>query len=96
MREHERKAGYVDAVLKIGKVTGDLVELTEEQFQDIRKRFALEPEERRKLGLGDLVGKVATPIARALKMPCIDPATNDLRPESGCAQRKKMLNKIQL
>jgi hypothetical protein len=42
--------------------------------------------------LGDLVASIATPIARALKLPCIDPATNDLRPESGCAKRKAWMN----
>jgi hypothetical protein len=44
-------------------------------------------------GVGDIVAKVATPIARALGMPCIDPATHQLKPESGCAKRKKALNK---
>lgn len=44
-------------------------------------------------GLGDLVGAVATPIARALRLPCIDPATQQLRPESGCAKRKADWNR---
>lgn len=42
--------------------------------------------------LGDTIATVATPIARALKMDCIDPETNQLRPESPCAKRKQMLN----
>jgi uncharacterized protein YcbX len=42
--------------------------------------------------LGDVIATVATPIARGLQMPCIDPATNQLRPESGCAQRRNLLN----
>ncbi len=42
--------------------------------------------------LGDTISAVATPIARALKMPCIDPATNQLRPESGCAKMRDNLN----
>lgn len=46
------------------------------------------------LGLGDLIGAVATPIARALRLPCIDPATQQLRPESGCAKRKAALNRL--
>jgi len=37
---------------------------------------------------GDAIASVATPIARALKMPCIDPDTNQLRPESGCAKMR--------
>jgi hypothetical protein len=44
--------------------------------------------------LGDSVARVATPIARALHMPCIDPATNMLRPESGCGRRQQFLNNV--
>lgn len=44
--------------------------------------------------LGDLVSSVATPIARAFDMPCIDPLTNQLRPESGCAKRRDALNRF--
>jgi hypothetical protein len=50
--------------------------------------------ERRAIGLGDAVARIATPIARALKLPCVDPKTKDLRPESGCAKRKKKLNEL--
>ncbi len=42
--------------------------------------------------LGDAISTVATPIARALKMPCIDPETNQLRPESGCSKMRNNLN----
>jgi hypothetical protein len=45
-------------------------------------------------GLGDAISLVATPIARALGLPCIDPATQDLKPESPCGQRRESLNKI--
>lgn len=44
--------------------------------------------------LGDIIASVATPIARALKLPCIDSATKELRPESGCAKRKAKLNAL--
>lgn len=47
-----------------------------------------------KKGLGDLVAAVATPIARVLKLGCVDPATKQLRKESGCAKRKRALNGI--
>lgn len=43
-------------------------------------------------GVGDLVAKVATPIARILGLDCIDPKTNDLKPTSTCAQRKAAMN----
>jgi hypothetical protein len=42
--------------------------------------------------LGDAISKVATPIASALNMPCVDPITQQLRPESGCAQRRDAIN----
>lgn len=42
--------------------------------------------------VGDKIASMATPIARALRLPCIDPETRELRPESGCAQRREMLN----
>jgi hypothetical protein len=45
-------------------------------------------------GLGDRVARIATPIARALNLPCVDPATDDLRPESSCAKRKAWLNRL--
>jgi hypothetical protein len=44
------------------------------------------------LNLGDKVAALATPIARTLHLPCIDPATGDLRPDSQCAKRKAWLN----
>ena len=47
----------------------------------------------KRLGLGDAIASIATPIARALHLPCIDPATNQLRPESPCAKKKARLNK---
>lgn len=48
---------------------------------------------RKQKGLGDIVSSVATPIAAALKMPCVDPATKQLRPNSLCAKRKEKLNR---
>ncbi len=44
------------------------------------------------LDIGDKIASVATPIARALKLPCVDPETNQLRPESGCAKMRDNLN----
>ncbi len=47
-----------------------------------------------RIGLGDVVAIIATPIARALKLPCIDPITKELKPTSKCAERKAALNRI--
>lgn len=43
-------------------------------------------------GLGDLVAKVATPIARVIGADCIDKRTNQLKTESDCAKRQAKLN----
>lgn len=45
-----------------------------------------------KAGFGDWVAKFATPVARVLKLKCIDAATGQLKPDSGCAQRKELYN----
>ncbi len=42
--------------------------------------------------LGDKIAAMATPIARALKMDCIDPVTHQLRSDSGCAKMRNNLN----
>jgi len=42
--------------------------------------------------LGDAISTIATPIARALNLPCIDPETNQLRPESRCNKTRLALN----
>ena len=42
--------------------------------------------------LGNAIASMATPIAIGLGLPCIDPAINQLRPESGCARRRNALN----
>ena len=45
-------------------------------------------------GLGDKIAKIATPIARALKLPCVDPKTGQLLPETKCAKRRDALNRV--
>lgn len=46
--------------------------------------------------LGDAFHAIALPIARAMKLPCVDPATKQLRPESNCAERRARWNKRRL
>lgn len=43
---------------------------------------------------GDAIASVATPIARVLKLDCIDQETQDLKPESQCAQNQRKLNEV--
>lgn len=61
-------------------------------YSQALKRILTDEEAAQQFGLGDAVAAVATPIARALHLPCIDPATKQLRPESGCAKRKAKWN----
>jgi hypothetical protein len=42
--------------------------------------------------LGDKIAIIATPIARVLHLPCIDPVTKQLRPESTCNKVRRDLN----
>lgn len=49
---------------------------------------------RKPLGLGDVVAKVATPIAKALSLPCIDPETKAVKSNSPCDQKKNALNRV--
>jgi len=44
-------------------------------------------------GLGDIVEKIARPIAKFLGIPCHD-ENGKLKPESNCAKRRNMLNNI--
>lgn len=44
-------------------------------------------------GLGSLIETLVKPLAKSLRLGCIDEQGN-LRPESGCAKRRDTLNKI--
>ncbi len=44
-------------------------------------------------GLGDLVEKAAKPIARVLRLPCVNQATGALDLQSPCAKRRELLNR---
>ena len=43
--------------------------------------------------IGSLIERMAKPIAKAMKLSCID-ERGELKPESGCAKRRNALNKI--
>jgi hypothetical protein len=98
-----RAPGYENAILKIAQRNGDLLTLTEEQAAYIRLKYKRQAplripgaETQSGIGLGDVVGAIATPIARLLNMNCIDPETKQLRPESDCQRRKEALNKLRI
>jgi len=45
------------------------------------------------VGLGDLVEKLAKPIARALNLRCLDDQ-DGLKPDSPCGRRKALMNRV--
>lgn len=93
----DRPPGYYEAVTARGTIEVDYLEISSEALSELRAIYrtpADTPPTPMKRGMGDLVAAVATPIARALQLPCIDPATRDLRPESACAKRKEKLNRL--
>lgn len=47
------------------------------------------------LGLGDVIEIAAKPIARALRLKCLDDKGN-LKPDSGCAKRKAKANRVRI
>lgn len=82
-----KRRGISARLLKYARREGEFLLITREIYES---KVVSPPSP----GLGDAVAAVATPIARALKLSCIDPATKQLRPESGCAQRKAALNRL--
>jgi hypothetical protein len=86
-----RAPGFAAAVEAIATRDGDKLVIAASDWHRLTLDF-MQPQPAR--GLGDLVAAVATPIARAFHLSCIDPATNQLRPDSGCAQRRDRLNRL--
>lgn len=69
---------------------GDELEFDPRALGELRAKHAKPP----RRGLGDLVEKAVKPVAKALQLPCLDPQTGQLKPESGCAKRRAALNRI--
>jgi hypothetical protein len=57
------------------------------------QRTAFIADRRRRLALGDRVERLVKPIARALRLKCLDENGN-LKPESGCAKRRDAMNRL--
>lgn len=78
---------YAEAVMASGTVNDATVEIDYADFQAILARFP--PKE----GLGDKLERLAKPIAKFLKLPCLD-ERGELKRESGCAKRRDGLNAL--
>ena len=89
LRAPLRRSGYVKACFERGKLSKDkkMLEFTEEVFQSLRRDFALR-------GAGDLVQAGLDQIPLLSTLPCHDKATGDLKPESGCAKRRDLMNEF--
>lgn len=88
---HELTALYAMELHFAGRVEGDYLLLPLADANAIRARH--NPPKEKIRGLGDVVHKVALPVAKALGLPCVDKSTGKLRPESPCAKRREMLNR---
>jgi hypothetical protein len=83
---------YAAALMLAGVVVGEHVLMPVGVAARLRKRFrAGKPA---MAGLGDLVHRVAMPIAKALKLDCVDEKTQQLRKDSPCAKRRERWNKV--
>ncbi len=77
-----------DAAAVATSSDGIFLEIDAEKFAALRR--TARP---KSLGLGDLVEKAAKPIAKALRLDCLD-ERGELKPESKCAKRKRWLNRL--
>jgi hypothetical protein len=102
-----RKPGYLEACLRAGQASPDglWIIFDDDAHRQIRREFNPTPsgvlsssgkgEGRGSAGLGDLIHKVAGPIGRALRWPCMKgDGTTDLKPGSPCARARRVLNTI--
>jgi hypothetical protein len=98
----QRNAGFLEACMQSGRISqdGQWMEWTDEVHGALREQFNPLPNAfrpglglKQNMGIGDIFGKIATPVARKLGLPCVDKATGDLKPESKCAKRKAKWNK---
>ena len=97
----QRKPGYVEACQRAGQPSPDgrWLIFTEEAHRDLRQSFSFSPREKvaagRMRGLGDLIHKVAGPIGRAVRWPCMKGnGTTELKPGSPCDRARRALNAV--
>jgi hypothetical protein len=87
-RRYDRDGTFIEKVRAAASSWGDeQIEIDPDIFTAICRECS------GTIGLGDLVEKAAKPIARTLGLGCLDENGN-LRPESGCAQRRDTLNEF--
>jgi len=86
-------SGYRVDFLLVASDTGDALEIKQEDFDKLqRKYFPHQFKEAKSLGIGDVVASIAQPIAKVIDFV----AGTDLQNCNKCQQRKEALNKISL
>ena len=95
----ERKPGYLEACQREGILSADgrWVHFDDEVHAGLRQQYNPAPPTislfPREMGLGDLVHKVAGPIGRAMRWPCMKgDGTMELKPGSPCDRARRALN----
>jgi hypothetical protein len=90
-----RPPGYLEAIRAAGTLSPDGQRLFLDDATHAQLRAKYNPSA--KIGLGDLVHRVAGPIGRAIRWPCMKgDGSNDLKPGSPCAKAREALNAIKL
>jgi len=84
-----RPSGYVDALMGAGTVDNGFLSIDHDKLEEIVRRFTPERVKPVK-GLGDLIYKVANPIAKAIDSV----AGTNVQGCGGCAKRREKLNQL--
>jgi len=92
----QRGDGYLAACLKAGRISRDGQWMIFDDAAHTKIRLQYNPHPAAPgAGLGDIIHKVAGPIARAIKWPCLKgDGTTDLKPGSLCDKRRRRLNEL--
>lgn len=88
----DRPAGYTEDVISRGEVSGDWLEIPDSEIAILRTKYRPQPDApappTTSKGLGDVVHKIAQPIARVIDRM----AGTRIQTCGGCAQRRAALN----
>lgn len=87
---HGKKPGFREAIESAGERKGTDIYLHPADHAAIMTHFTPD----RITGIGDVFHVVAKPVAVAARADCIDPTTQQLKPTSGCAQRRARWNAV--
>ncbi len=86
---HALSGDYALELYEAGSMAGDYLIIPMRDAVELKRRYGQKSKMR---GLGDLIHKIAAPIAKVLKLSCIDKATGKLKPQSPCAKRMERMN----